>query len=332
MMRYQIIDDALNGARKYNREQLLRHIIEKMQEMTGDHDFSISKRQFQNDIKDLKAGVTGKPAPIKFNRSKNYYEYTEPDYSIREGKLSSRDQEAVKEAIELLEQYGSFESMKELRNITKLLKETFKVSVEEERPTIVFEQVDLKGIEHLSGLNDAIKHKQALDITYQSFNNPMGQTHLFYPYLLKQYNNRWFLIGNLDQYPGDLTIYALDRIIGFSINACSFREPQGITDINSYFNNLIGVSLGKGEPIEEIVLKFRNKRGNYVLTKKLHSSQEVVAQEPESHSLTIKIKVHPNLELLSKIFEFGQDVEVLSPLSLRERMKNSLEVALSHYQ
>jgi predicted DNA-binding transcriptional regulator YafY len=46
----------------------------------------------------------------------------------------------------------------------------------------------------------------------------------------------------------------------------------------------------------------------------------------------ITIKVYPNIELEQLILSFGENVEVLEPLALRERIKQRLSGAMMNYE
>lgn len=52
-----------------------------------------------------------------------------------------------------------------------------------------------KGIEFLEDIYIAIINKKVLKICYQSFKQTKPQDWLIHPYLLKEYNNCWFLPG-----------------------------------------------------------------------------------------------------------------------------------------
>ena len=58
---------------------------------------------------------------------------------------------------------------------------------------------------------DAIICKQALKITYQPFNKPDKTEIIFSPYLLKEFRNRWFVFGKINEY-STITVLGLDRI------------------------------------------------------------------------------------------------------------------------
>jgi len=54
---------------------------------------------------------------------------------------------------------------------------------------------EYKGIKYLKPLYLIIKKKQALQITYKCFKDELSTTFDFHPYLLRQYNRRWFVFG-----------------------------------------------------------------------------------------------------------------------------------------
>ena len=127
---------------------------------------------------------------------------------------------------------------------------------------------------------------------------------------MKQYNNRWFLLGRNEKY-GTIGNYALDRIVSFRNVDIPFCKNTQI-NFDTYFNDVIGVTVPKAD-IETIVLRFSENRFPYVVSKPLHHSQVV---NKEQRTITIQVK--PNNELNQLIFSFIPDVEVLSPQSLRD--------------
>jgi len=69
--------------------------------------------------------------------------------------------------------------------------------------------------------------------------------------------------------------------------------------------------------VEHVQLKFSPERLPYVMSKPIHYSQEI---ENEAEGI-ISLDVIPNKELISELIWFRDDVEVLSPDSLREEIK-----------
>ena len=68
----------------------------------------------------------------------------------------------------------------------------------------------------------------------------------------------------------------------------------------------------------------------YVITKPLHTSQRLI-KENEDGSIIIHLFLIPNYEMERLLLGFGSCLEILRPESLRNRMKKTLQEAISRY-
>ena len=133
-----------------------------------------------------------------------------------------------------------------------------------------------------------------------------------HPYYVKQYNNRWYLLG-LDNEYNDVYPLALDRMKKVSVSSVKFIK--NITcNFDEYFRDIIGVTRNEQREVEEIRLRFSPSRFPYVVSKPLHKSQQVTSES----DCEISIRVLPNKELQQKLFSFGPDIEILSPEWMRQ--------------
>lgn len=180
-------------------------------------------------------------------------------------------------------------------------------------------------MEYLSSIIDMTIHHQPVIIHYRSFKGK-EQNAIIHPYYVKQYNNRWFVLGYNEKYHS-LSIYALDRLLSLKKADITFIKNDNI-NFKTYFDHIIGVTLfDEQTPIETFILRFNANRFPYVLSKPLHSSQEIV----NIGDHTISIKVKPNNELRQLIFSFIPDIEVVSPAWFREEIKQKIEENLKKY-
>ena len=69
----------------------------------------------------------------------------------------------------------------------------------------------------------------------------------------------------------------------------------------------------------------------YIVTKPFHSSQKIV-EKHKNGSVTFSVYVHNNFELERLLLGFGESLEVLSPRSLRRRMKYKFKQASLLYE
>ena len=184
----------------------------------------------------------------------------------------------------------------------------------------------LKGIENLSSIYHYIVNRQVLKITYDHFVKGK-MVHIVHPYYLKEYNNRWFLFGITEQKRDSLISLPLDRIS--EIEPIHIEYIPNINfDFEEYFEDVVGVSVPKIGTTDKVVLRFDKARFPYVETKPLHPSQRIIDKD----DCTVQIEVHQNSELDSLIFSFGDQVEVLAPDSLRNKVKARIEKLSEKYK
>ena len=109
--------------------------------------------------------------------------------------------------------------------------------------------------------------------------------------------------------------------------------PKGF--YQQYFNNIIGVTHEKGAKVEQVVIRTKTEyQHGLLLTKPLHHSQKETLPFGEHEDCSygeITLTIEPNRELVGKILFYGQNLEVVKPLSLREQIRSVIEQQLLHY-
>lgn len=185
----------------------------------------------------------------------------------------------------------------------------------------------LMGIEYIGVLADAIVNKYPIKLKYQPYGMEEQDLQVS-PYHLKQYNNRWFLIGK-PMGKDVIYNYALDRIKGVEHLSKAYEETE--VDFAEYFDDVIGVSVND-IPVEHIELLVNKNRYPYLKTKPLHWSQKHWQEKDTEYSVCLSIDVKPNNELVSTLFSFGSDIVVVSPACLRKVMKDKVEKLRNAYE
>jgi predicted DNA-binding transcriptional regulator YafY len=328
LIRYKTIDKCLqNKYRKWTLQDLVDACSEALYEYEG-RDVNVSTRSIQLDIQLMRSDKLGYNAPIEVY-DKKYYRYADEDYSITNIPLTENDMNVLFETVEMLKQFKDFSLFSELGGIIQRLED--KIYTEKtHQPAIIHldKNEQLKGLEHLDALYQAIVKEMVLRISYQSFNARMPKIYVFHPFILKQFNNRWFLVGREEGRPRIMTL-ALDRIAGIDYDLSVPYHNDGF-DGDAYYKNTIGVTVLNADMLEETELKIDKANTPYVLTKPFHHSQEVV-DELEDGGVVIRLRVDLNLEFERLILGFGDCIEVLKPASLRGRIRKKLERALEGY-
>lgn len=328
LVRYKTIDKCLrNRGRKWTLENLIDEVSEALYEYEG-IDKGISKRTVQADIQFMRSDKLGYNAPIVVKERK-YYTYEDPEYSITNIPLSDQDLSQLGDAVDFLKQFHGFSHFRELDGMVQKLEDHVFSQKEKRPPLIHFDKNEhLKGIEFLDDLYKAILNKQVLSVSYKSFKARTSGEITFHPYLLKEYNNRWFIIGRRDKSEQLLTL-ALDRIESFKtfkgekyINHTTFHPDE-------YYKDVVGVTVNQGDKVQEIELFVHKTNAPYVITKPIHSSQEVLSTD--ENGIHIKLRVKVNFELQREILGYGESIRVIKPEWLKQRIIKRLKDGLENY-
>jgi predicted DNA-binding transcriptional regulator YafY len=177
-------------------------------------------------------------------------------------------------------------------------------------------------------LYNATQKQQPLQIKYQDFKALTPYTYLFHPYYLKQYNNRWFVIGLHEESMKPDWNVAIDRIISIETSNVNFI-PNTTIDWQDYFSDMIGVSKVENSVLETVVLHFNQLTGKYMENKSIHETQK--HKWISENTLEVKISVMINYELERLLLSYGESVTVLEPQHLKEKIKNRLMNGLNNY-
>lgn len=327
LIRYKILDRCFrNSGRMYFWEDLL----EECNKGLIDFDPSskgIKRRQLFDDIRFMESEA-GWSIPLGRYRYRRrvFYRYKDLSFSINNQPLNYLETEQIKSALQIFSRFSGAPQFEWLNEMITKLESKFGL-IERKSEIISFESnIDLKGIQFLTPLFNAIVNERVLLVKYKDFKSSEPYDIHFHPYYLKQYNNRWFAFGlnSNNQVPN--WNLALDRIVSLFETTNKYIPSQ--IDWNEYFFDLVGVTRPKGVDVQEVVLRFSPEVAPYVITKPIHPSQK---HRNDPSGLEVKIKVIPNFELEKLILSFGNQVKVIAPQDFRERIFQRLKSAIELY-
>ena len=324
LIRYKTIDQCLrNRFRKWSLEDLVAACSEALYEYEG-IDKGVSKRTVQLDLQMMRSEKLGYNAPIVVTKKK-YYTYDDPDYSITNIPLTDQDLNTLTEVIAVLKQFKGFTHFDELSGMVQKLENKVYTEKTKQESVIQFETNEhLKGLELIDQLYQAIIHKKAIWLTYQSFKARQPQSFDFHAQLLKEFRNRWFVLGFKGQRQLPLLL-ALDRVIEVKGSEIPYVTNTAL-NLKDYFRNVVGVSVEENGQTERIEIFVEQNHLPYVLTKPMHRSQQLQQKMPGGGVITLDVQL--NFELEKELLGYGETIKVLSPPRLVRRLKK--RVALSH--
>jgi predicted DNA-binding transcriptional regulator YafY len=178
----------------------------------------------------------------------------------------------------------------------------------------------LKNSNLLGTLFDYISNKVVIHLSYHTFADESVRAIDFHPYLLKQYNDRWYLLGAADS---DMKIlhFALDRID----NVEPLPEKKYVDcsdDLSERFDNIVGVTLYGDRPIEHILCWVSDASKGYIDTKPIHGSytplkgnavQQLHTEYPQLQGgMFFTLDCINNFELIRELCSYGKELIVLS--------------------
>ena len=314
LLRYQVLNKCFrNRYREYTIDDLVDECNKALRRIDKP---DVSKRTIQNDINTLEADYH-----IVLNEKlrqgrKRLYRYSDTNYTMPLYRMNDEERNKIEDAIYVLRQFEGEPLYDWVRTI--LMQIEGGLFDEDASPVVSFQSnLDLRGLEHFSKLLQAILTKRVLKLRY----TPYGKSQItatVYPYFLKEYNDRWYLIAQVKGYDS-FAHYALDRIDDFEEVAVPYKEPD--IEFDEYFDDVIGVTVPE-KASEDIVLRISKPRFEYIRTKPLHLSQRIV--EENDFFAVIKINIKVNKELEALVLSFGNDLDVLAPEYFREQVANKI--------
>jgi len=302
--------------------------------LEDDYNLNVSERTIKADIKAFKEdyGAVFDESLPKDGKAKRY-RYSDRDFSIFDRILSDEDKRVL---ADLLGRIREYEIDPNYAFFISLLEHvvTHRSAKDLDLDIIQFSNNSLlKGLdEWFRPLLNAITDKKEVIIGYRPYGKDCREF-IISPYLLKQFNDRWFLIARVESFP-NLTTFAIDRIESLRASDNSKYIPADFEEINRRFSFVYGISGAfDKEPVKStVVLKVASNRIGYIDTKPISPCQEIEKMSNNSgwYRLTIP-NIIINKELVSLILSFGDDIEVISPASLRDEMETTAREVLSFY-
>lgn len=331
LLRYRIIDRCLtNTARPFPSKEDLRQACEDA--LYGSDGEQISISTIEKDLWAMRnEGELGYYAPIAYSKYEKGYYYEDLNYTINDINLGDDDLEALFFAADTLAQFRDIPLFRSYKTAIDKIVSKLRVNRDpNDRTTDAFiqfeEAPEVHGLEHLSTLAEAIKSRYRVDVAYSKFTSDNAEHYIVDPYLLKEYRNRWYLIG-YNATLSDFRTYALDRIRSVERTGETFEQNASFNPDN-FFRHSIGITQLNSEPVQ-IVLKSTPLQAKYLDSQPLHKSQELRYLDDGSAEVSLNVLI--TYELINEIMGYGKALEVISPPELRERIAAEFTAALQHY-
>ncbi|WP_295790644.1 WYL domain-containing protein [Mucilaginibacter sp.] len=329
LIRYRTIDHCLqNRYKKWTLEDLIDACSDALYEYQG-IDTGVSRRTIQADMEMMRSNKLGYEAPIVVVDRK-YYTYSDKNYSITNIPLNNHDMQVLGEVAGLLQQFKGFSHFADVNEMVSKLEDKIYTQKTHSAPVIDFEKNDnLKGLEWIEVIRRAIVAKKTMCVTYQSFKARVPNTFCFSGYLLKEYRNRWFVLGQSHAKNAPLLTLALDRIKTIEEHDEEYRENKTI-NLATYYDDVLGVTKSPNQRDVEVVFWIDDANAPYIITKPIHHTQKLLSEDADGKIFSIRVIM--NFELERELLGFGPKIRVLGPRLLVKQIREQLQKTLGRYE
>lgn len=296
----------------------------------------VTKRCVEKDIEYLEFNF---PELIEFERytvdahsvatdkpyKKRCIRYSDPTFSIFKGKLSEEEKGLLSAALSTIGSFDGLDSFGWLDDFSKRL------GLVDQEPIIQMSKNLLENKTMMAEAFSAIQAKSVVSIEYVKFNDSQKRNVIISPYLLKEYNRRWYIIGAAYD-TGRILNFALDRILAIKV-LTGYEYTPASDDLNERYEDIVGITYNEDSPLHEILFWVSDATAPYIRTKPLHGSQKELKREVAetvrekfglpAEGAVFSIECKENYELIRELTNFV-DLKVLSPEPIVRAVKQRI--------
>lgn len=321
-LREKIIDQILrNRNRKYTAEEIKNKVNRDL-----DKDVSIST--IYNDLKHIREEYGAVIA--KNERSQLYYQ--DDTFSIEKAPLDDEDKKLLDMATTIFRIFSSSPIFGKFENtINKILTGSAISKIERNRMDCIQPEQNnsVVGVQYIEPILDAILEHKAIEIEYQKAGQEI-ETKVISPYVLKQVDQHWYLIGYDHVKTSQTKNYALDKILSVKLSKAPYFVDDSF-DASQFFKYSYGIYQNHKDKPQKIKLTFKDPYINHVMNYPL-SPYQTHSLSKDGKTLTVNLELYESYEIVSEILKYGASVKVLAPASLAKKIKGIAEEMLKSYK
>lgn len=190
--------------------------------------------------------------------------------------------------------------------------------------------------DYLPVLMEAMQKGVRVAVRYRKYGTDVESEVDFEPYCIKLFNQRWYVLAHFHR---DATaekeerdyyvVYSMDRIQQMTLTDVKFQVRKDF-DAQTFFAECFGVMTDNNTPVERIVLRAYGVQRYYLRDLPLHTTQKEIAAGEDYADFEMLLR--PTIDFCGHILGLGNQIKVLEPASLAERIKQMLEDALERYR
>lgn len=186
-----------------------------------------------------------------------------------------------------------------------------------------------KGVENLRTILLAISQQRKLLFNHLNFEINTVKPYEITPFLLKEFENRWYVIGVPDG-KNDIRTFGIDRLSEISVGKNATLKKTSFNGQLKIYDNIIGLYTNDKTPVK-VRLYINEFHVKYMKSLPLHHSQIIHPKDDKGFHF-VDFYLTPNYEFKTLILKMGDYAEVIEPLNLRSEIISMLKATLERYQ
>lgn len=262
-------------------------------------------------------------APLGFDRRRNGYHYTDPDWSLSHVLMTEGELFALFLAERILRQYRNTpfgaDLARAFERLAANLTDTVQLDLSYLDGSFSFHGSDNVPFtpELFGSLVRAVRQRERLQIEYWTASRDATSVRDVDPYHLACNDGVWYLIAYCHT-RRDILMFVPGRIRALTPTSARFERPQGF-DIAGYMANSFGVLRSSDGSTYTVRLRFTGMAARFVRERTWHHSQQI--EETGGDAIIATFQLGHLRDVETWALSWGAECEVLEPVELRGRIR-----------
>jgi len=187
----------------------------------------------------------------------------------------------------------------------------------------------ITGFEHIEIMLTAIGQQKSITCTYTSFVGRTVKTRTIIPYFMSSWEGRWYVVAEPTTHPGNLVVYALERMTDITLNEEVAERTIDIT-LEDYFKDSFGIQHADGTPPQDITIRAFGSTRDYIRARKIHHSQQEIETGDDYSLFTLHLT--PCYNFYQQLLWHREGIEVIAPNEVRNEIACIIDKMLEKYK
>ncbi|MCR4852509.1 MAG: WYL domain-containing protein [Prevotella sp.] len=247
------------------------------------------------------------------------YKYESADFSIYESGLTTKQIKELRLVLQSLIRCKGFSELEWLQELCKAMDVPVYNCKE---PVLEFDMdISKTSLQNLQGLFFAIVEQKTIEIIYH-LKKWVVKKLMIYPYYLKQFGRKWYLMAESLCTPDSVKFFELGRIDSINFLPEQEYKPVGM-NIKDYFEDFYGKDRNFKKKKVTIIFKVPWKKARSLIDEPIHDSQDMIYHSRKGAIFSICLV--PDADFMRTFLSYGEDITILTDSNLKKGTVNKLK-------